>query len=146
MPRIIRGGLALGAVVFSLAAVALFGGHLFGSESHSEGSPAVAAADARPSVSVPAPEGTARWTQAAPAALGTDRAVGPALEQLPDGTAAPSPLVYQTGASPPDPATPDTARVAQPTAQNTREQAVRAALLLVIAVVSVVVLLKRGRR
>src|SRR6478735_6765904 len=54
MPRITRGGVALSVVVFTFAALLVFGGHLFGGESHSTAPPSVPAADASPAVSVPA--------------------------------------------------------------------------------------------
>ncbi|KAA0108950.1 glycosyltransferase family 39 protein [Mycolicibacterium sp. P1-5] len=78
--------------------------------------------------------------------LVTDGADGPALEQLPDGAAAPAPLDPPALTIPPDTLKSDKARVVQPPTQSTREQAIPAALILVIAVVSVVVLLKRRRR
>ncbi|MCV7347789.1 hypothetical protein [Mycolicibacterium rhodesiae] len=101
MPRITRGGLVLGAVVFSSAAVLLFGGHRFEAENHSGTPPSAPAADASLAVSTPA--------RATP---------------LPEST--------KTRAMP-------------LTAQRAREQAIPAAVVLIIAVVSVAVLLKRGR-
>ncbi|QEN15463.1 hypothetical protein ACRDU6_24725 [Mycolicibacterium sp. ELW1] len=101
MPRITRGGLAVAAVVFSSAAVLLFGGHRFWTENYSQTPPSVPAADA--SVAVP----TAN-------------------------PATPRPTTAK-------------ARTVPLTAQRAREQAIPAAVVLIIAVVSVAVLLKRGR-
>lgn len=101
MPRITRGGLALAAVVFSSAAVLLFGGHRFWTENYSGTPPSVPAADASLAAPTPAP-------------------------------AAPLPKTAKARAMP-------------LTAQRAREQAIPAAVVLIIAVVSVAVLLKRGR-
>ncbi|WP_142391367.1 hypothetical protein [Mycobacterium sp. ENV421] len=102
MPRITRGGLVLGAVVFSSAAVLFLGGHRFWTENRSGTPPSVAAADA----SLAAPTSA----HAVP---------------LPKSAA--------------------NARAMPLTAQRAREQAIPAAVVLIIAVVSVAVLLKRGR-
>lgn len=45
MPRITRGGVALGAEVLSFAAIHLFGGHVFGAKSRSGAPPSVPASD-----------------------------------------------------------------------------------------------------
>ncbi|WP_431239308.1 hypothetical protein ACQ86B_06245 [Mycolicibacterium aichiense] len=101
MPRITRGGLVVGAVVFSSAAVLFFGGHRFWTENRSGTPPSVAAADA--SLAAPASAHVAPLPQSA------------------------------------------NARAMPLTAQRAREQAIPAAVVLIIAVVSVAVLLKRGR-
>ncbi|AKK26738.1 hypothetical protein [Mycobacterium sp. EPa45] len=144
MPRIIRGGLALGAVVFSFAAILVLGRHLFAGESHSKAPPSVPAADAPPPASVGLMTGYGnRPPGPSDARVGTD---GLEQHRPVDGTAATTPLDSRALAPGPDTARPASAGVAQSTARSTREQAIPAALLLVIAVVSVVVLLKSRKR
>ena len=99
MPRITRGGLVLGAMVFSSTAILLFGAHRFESLS---GTPASAPAAGAPQPASP--------------------------------TAQSAPLAKS-----------EKSRPMPPTGARVREQAIPAAVVLLIAVVSVAVLLARGR-
>jgi cellulose synthase/poly-beta-1,6-N-acetylglucosamine synthase-like glycosyltransferase len=82
MPRITRGGVALGAVVLSFAAILLFGGHVFGGQSRSGTPPSVPASDVSAAVSAPAPAGQTHNTSvgssggALPSADGVQAAAG----------------------------------------------------------------------
>lgn len=76
----------------------------------------------------------------------TDGTDGPALEELPDGAAAPAPLDPPALTFPVESPKPDKARVELATALNPQEQAIPAAVVLIVCVVSVVVLLKHRRR